>query len=157
VFSGALVVATGAGFLYFGRNLTIGTASHMGSGYFPFMLSILMIVFGLAIIVNTLRVPRGDASTGPVPWRTLALIMGAIVFFAVTLKGLGIFPALFISTLAAASASRYAGLRASILLALVVTVFCVGVFIYALGLQIPVFGRWWSPEFWSTLAAAQKP
>jgi hypothetical protein len=153
VVSGALVVATGAAFLYFGRGLTIGTASHMGSGYFPLMLSLLMIALGLGIIVNTLRLPRGEAAAAPVPWRALALIMGSIVFFALAIKGLGLFVSLVLVTLATASASRYANWRGSAVLALVVAVFCVGVFVYALGLNIPVFGRWLSPEFWSAMAS----
>ena len=155
VVSGAVVVATGAVFLSVGWNLPVGTASRMGSGYFPTMLSLLMIALGLAIIVNTLRQPRNERTEVSFPRVSLALIMGSIVFFAVALKGLGLFVTLFISTLAAASASRYARWRASMMLALVVSAFCVVVFVYALGLQIPVFGRWLSPEFWSAMASGK--
>lgn len=155
VASGVLVIATGAAFLYFGRRLSVGTASHMGSGYFPLMLSLLMIAFGIAIVVNTIRVPRGERAARTVPWKSLALIIGSIVFFGLTLKGLGLFFALFVTTLATASASRFSSWRGTIVLAFVVSAFCVAVFVYALGLQIPVFGRWLSPEFWSVMASAK--
>ena len=49
VMGGVLVVAIGAGFFLFGRELEMGTSFRMGPGYFPTILSVLMIGLGLAM------------------------------------------------------------------------------------------------------------
>ena len=50
VVGGLLVVAIGAGFFLFGRELEMGTSFRMGPGYFPTILSVLMMLLGAAII-----------------------------------------------------------------------------------------------------------
>ena len=41
-----------------------------------------------------LRRRRGEASIGTIPWRAVVLILGAIVFFGLTVRGLGFVPSL---------------------------------------------------------------
>jgi lysylphosphatidylglycerol synthetase-like protein (DUF2156 family) len=148
IVSGVLVLATGAGFLYFGSGLTVGTAGRMGPGYFPMMLSGLMILLGIAIVVNALRAQDGESHALTVPWRALVLVLGAVVFFALTLKGLGLFVSLALCILATAKASSYTKWPASIALAVVLSLVCVLVFVYALGLPIPVIGQWLTLAYW---------
>jgi hypothetical protein len=57
VVGGGAVMAIGAGFLLFGRELEMGNSFHMGPGYFPTILSIVMIGLGAAIMVQALRGP----------------------------------------------------------------------------------------------------
>ena len=148
IVSGVLVLATGAAFLYFGRGLTVGSASRMGPGYFPIVLSLLMIGLGIAITVNALRAQKGESASLSIPWRPLGLVIGAVVFFALTLKGLGLFVSLALCILATAKASSYTKWPASIALAIVLSIVCVGIFVYALGLPIPVIGQWLTIGYW---------
>ncbi|TPK33925.1 tripartite tricarboxylate transporter TctB family protein [Mesorhizobium sp. B2-5-3] len=146
--SGTLVLATGAAFLYFGRGLTVGSASRMGPGYFPIVLSLLMVVLGLAIIVNALRSKSGAGEALTIPWRALVLVLGSIMVFALTLKGLGLFISLALCILATTMASSYTKWIPSITLALVLSLVCAFLFVYALGLPIPIIGQWLSFGYW---------
>ena len=63
-----------------------------------------------------------------------------VVFFGLTLRGLGLVPVLLVVVLATAWASRYASLKASVPLALGIAVFCSVLFIKGLGLPLPLVG-----------------
>ena len=79
----------GTGFLMFGRELEMGTSFRMGPGYFPTILSIVMIALGAVIALQGLRGTLQENSFGGVPWRGLALIIGAPLVFGATLLGWG--------------------------------------------------------------------
>jgi hypothetical protein len=149
IVGGIAVMAIGAGFLMFGQELEMGSSVRMGPGYFPTILSVLMMALGAVITVQALRAPMQEGSVGVLPWRGLALILGAPIVFGVTLLGLGLGPAVLLVVFATAWASRYAHLRSSGLLALGLAAFCTLLFIRLLGLPLPLIGPWLSAEFWS--------
>lgn len=153
VAGGLLVVAIGAGFLLFGRELEFGTARSMGPGYFPTVLSLLMIALGAALTVLAWRSPAEEGAFSHVPWRGLLLILGATVLFGLTLRGLGLGPLLVLVVLATAWASRYATWRSSLPLALGLALFCSTLFIKLLGLPLPLLGPWTDPQRWTTAPA----
>lgn len=149
VVSGVVVMAIGAGFLLNGLELERGSSFRMGPGYFPTLLSVLMIILGLLITVLAIRKSATDSGFGGLPWKGLTLIIGATVLFGFTLRGLGLAPVLAITVLATAWASRYATLRASVPLALGLAAFCAFLFIKLLGLPLPLTGPWLSASYWS--------
>jgi hypothetical protein len=149
VVSGVVVMAIGAGFLLNGLELERGSSFRMGPGYFPTLLSVLMIGLGLLITVLAIRKPATESGFGGLPWKGLALIIGATILFGFTLRGLGLAPVLAITVLATAWASRYATLRASVPLALGLAAFCAFLFIKLLGLPLPLTGPWLSASYWS--------
>jgi hypothetical protein len=153
--AGGLVVMTiGAGFLLSGWELDPGTSLRMGPGYFPTILSILMIVLGGVITALALRRPFGEGAFGRLPWRGLGLIIGASLLFGLTLRGLGLGPVLLLVVLASAWASRHASLRASLALSVGLAGFCAFLFIQLLGLPLPLTGPWLSAGYWSQAVAA---
>jgi putative tricarboxylic transport membrane protein len=154
VISGVVVIAIGAGFLLFGRELGMGTSIRMGPGYFPTILSILMIALGAVITVLALRKPAREIGAGILPWRGIILVIGATLLFGITLRGIGLAPAVVIIVLATAWASRYASLRASVPLSIGLAVFCALLFIRGLGLPLPLFGPWLTPAYWSATTSA---
>jgi hypothetical protein len=139
--AGAAFIVIG---LAFGMNawlgLRIGEANAMGPGYFPVMLGLILVALGVAIVLSARG--RSGEPFGPVPWRGISLATGAIVFFAVTVRGLGMGPTLIGATLMAALASGRLSFRGSLALAVGLSAFCVAVFIYALRLPYPVIGPW---------------
>jgi hypothetical protein len=149
VISGVVVMAIGAGFFLFGRELEMGSSVRMGPGYFPTILSILMIALGAVITVLALRKPAREVGAGILPWRGIVLVIGATLFFGIALRGIGLAPALVIVVLATAWASRYASLRASVPLGIGLAVFCALLFIRGLGLPLPLIGPWLTPAHWS--------
>jgi hypothetical protein len=156
VVGGGAVMAIGAGFLLFGRELEMGNSFHMGPGYFPTILSIVMIGLGAAIMVQALRGPSQENSFGSIPWRGLALIIGAPLVFGATLHGLGLAPAVLMVVLGTAWASRYAGVRSSVALSVGIAAFCTLLFIRLLGLSLPLTGPWLSADYWSP-ASLEEP
>ena len=154
VVGGLVIVGIGGLFLLFGRELPVGSSFRMGPGYFPAILSWLMVALGAVIAGLAWRAPHQDGAFGAVPWRALVLIAGATVFFGVALRGLGLGPVLIVVVLATAWASRNARLRTSVPLALGMAAFCSFLFIKGLGLPLPLFGPWVKPSHW---AAAPPP
>jgi hypothetical protein len=145
VAGGLLVVALGAGFFWFGRGLELGSSFRMGPGYFPTVLSGLMVLLGALMVGLAWRAPRRAGAFGHLPWRGLLLVVGAVVFFGLSLRGLGLAPVLVLVVLATAWASRYARLASSLPLALGLAAFCVLLFLRGLGLPLPMVGPWLKP------------
>lgn len=155
--AGVLFIAIG---LFFGitawSGLRLGTARSMGPGFFPTVLSLVLIGLGIAVAAGAVERsgPRGasaeaGASGTPawrVSWRGLLLVSAAIVYFAVTVRGLGMAPALGGTTLLAALATERNSLAAAAVLAAALTAFCLAVFVFALGLPYPVIGPWLRPD-----------
>jgi hypothetical protein len=156
VVGGLIVMAIGIGFLMAGRELEVGTSFRMGPGYFPTILSILMIALGSLIALLALREPAFKNGFGLLPWRGLALIIGAPLTFGATLVGLGLAPAVLMVVLATAWASRYAKLRSSVPLSFGLAAFCALLFIRLLGLPLPLTGPWLSAIYWSS-ASTEAP
>lgn len=151
---GLLVMAIGAGFLLFGRELEMGTSVRMGPGYFPTILSVLMMVLGLVMTVLAWRGSKVEGAFGHLPWRGLLLVVGATVLFGLTLRGLGLAPVLVVVVLATAWASRYATWRGSVALAVGLSLMCSVLFIQVLGLPLPLLGPWLSPAQWASAPSA---
>ena len=85
---GLVIVAIGGVFLLFGRELPVGSSFRMGPGYFPTILSWLMMAMGAVMAGLAWRAPHQEGAFGEVPWRGLLLILGATVVFGLGLRGL---------------------------------------------------------------------
>ncbi len=120
--------------------LRLGEANSMGPGYFPVFLGLILVGLGTAIGLSAIG--KAHEPFGAVSWRGTALVAVAIVFFAVTVRGLGMAPALSLATLAAALAYGRLSLSGSLLLAAGLSAFCVLLFLYVLQLPYPVIGPW---------------
>lgn len=157
VFGGLLIAAIGVGFLAVGRELEMGSSFRMGPGYFPTILSGLLIVLGAVIAGFAMRRPAEEGGVGEVPWRGIILIVGSVLFFGLFLRSLGLAPVTLVVVLVSAWASRYAGVPSSILLAVGIAIFCTLLFIRGLGLPLPVIGPWLSISHWSAPAPEPAP
>ena len=152
VVGGCLIVAIGALFLLLGRDLDFGSSFRMGPGYFPTILSVLMMILGGAMTLKGLRGARVEGAFSHIPWIGFLGLIGSVVFFGLTLRGMGIAPAVALVVFVTASASRYGRWATSLMLAIGMATFCTLLFIYALGLPLPIFGPWLSVDFWSPAA-----
>lgn len=139
--AGLILIACGLLFGVQSLGLEIGTAFRMGPGYFPLVLSAILILLGLAITASAIH-DRGSEGIGTLAWRGVFFILPAPIFFGLTVRGLGFVPAIFLTTLIAALASLKMRLHWAFLLAVGVTVFATLVFSYGLGLPFRRFGPW---------------
>ena len=139
---------TGVLFLGFGsiayaisRDYPIGSAGRMGAGYFPTVLSFLLMGFGVLTLLRGVR--QDGAPFGGFAWKQAAIVLAAIVAFAFLLPRAGLIVALLVLIFGSASASIHFRFEwRATLLALVMIVFCVLVFVKGLGLPMPLLGTW---------------
>jgi hypothetical protein len=137
---GAILVAFGLFFGIQSLGLDIGTTFRMGPGYFPLVLSGLLILLGLVVLIQATRV-EGEP-VGAIAWRGMLFILPAPIFFGLTVRGLGFVPAVFCACLIASFASHRMTPLMAVILSAGVTLFSVIVFSYALGLPFQRFGPW---------------
>ncbi|MCO4316268.1 tripartite tricarboxylate transporter TctB family protein [Phyllobacterium sp. 21LDTY02-6] len=120
--------------------LEIGTAFRMGPGYFPLVLSGILVLLGVIVIVQSTQVEHEPM--GPIAWRGILFILPAPIIFGLTIRGLGFVPSLFLTAMVAAFASQRMRPGTALLLVGGLTLFSVIVFSYALGLPFRRFGPW---------------
>ena len=137
---GAIFICAGIFFALQSYGLELGTAFRMGPGYFPLVLSFILIVLGAIILLRASKVT--NEALGAIAWRGIFLILPAPIFFGFTVRGLGFVPALFFSALIASFASHKMKPLMAVILSAAITVFSVAVFNYGLGLPFQRFGPW---------------
>ena len=142
ILSGLLFVGFGAAFGYAATGYPLGTAFRMGPGYFPLLLAGALVVLGIAILITGVTAAAADSPVGVVPWRGALFLLGALVYFGATVRGLGLVLALFGTALLSALASRHNAPLAAVAIAAALTVACVAIFHYGLGVAVPLFGPW---------------
>ena len=138
--SGLLFVAVGVGFAWGATVYSFGSSARPGPAYFPFGLGILTAVLGASILFKSLTIetPDGDP-VGPWPLKQLALILGAVILFGLTLPKLGMAVALPLLIGVGSLASGEFHWREVLINAVVLTIGCWLVFIKGLGLTIPLW------------------
>ena len=98
---------------------------------------------GLARLCDSIgRFGLFGAMNGSSPDGTLLLAIAALAFFGATIKGLGLAPSIFGAGLLSALASRQNGPLSALAIAAALTLLCLAVFHYGLGLSVPVLGPW---------------
>ena len=138
--SGAIFICTGAFFAVQAYALGIGSAMQMGSGFFPMLLSIVLIVLGLVLILRGLRAE--SEPVGEFAVRGILLILPSPIVFGLTINTLGFMPALFLTCFVACFASVRMTVVMAVLVSAAVTTFSIIVFSYALNLPYPLLGTW---------------
>jgi putative tricarboxylic transport membrane protein len=141
ILAGLAFVAFGLAFAVSATAYEIGTTVRMGPGYFPLVLGGLLVLLG-GLIVAKGFIAGEEGTIGTIPWRALALIVGAVLLFGLTVRGLGLVPSTFVTALLSAFASRRAGVVAAVLITFGLTVLCVLVFVVVLSLRLPLVGTW---------------
>jgi hypothetical protein len=139
---GVTMICVGLLFLWFGRELEVGDSFRMGPGYFPTMLSLILLVIGTMIIVQSLMVDAEDSEPDVWNWKAYSLVIAAPIGFGLLLSGLGLAPTIVLLIAGVGAASRYANWRHSILLGLFLAVCSVLVFTKLLSLPVSAFGPW---------------
>ncbi len=138
--SGALFVAFGLAFFLIGSDYSFGTARQMGAGYFPSVLAVLLMILGVFVVFFGHE--DDEETKAPINFKGLILIPVAVVLFGLTVRGLGVMPAVFVSVLVCAFATPRFKWRPAVLLALALSVFCAAVFVKGLGIPLPILGPW---------------
>jgi hypothetical protein len=136
--AGLVFVAIGVAGIVFGQDLAFGSAARMGPGYFPLVLSTLIIAIGVVLAARGLLVD--GPSIERIHVRPLFAILAAILLFGVLIERIGLALTAALLTIGAAYARRDVNLKETLLLAAGLSLFAVAVFVYALSQPLPA---WW--------------
>jgi len=138
-----LLIAMGIFILAMGTRYRMGTLVHMGAGFIPVVLGILMTAVGLLIgVLAKARTAeeRAEQSLPPPPdLRGVVCILAAVVVFVVLGAWGGLVPAAFASVFVAALGDRQNSWKSAALLGLAMVGFGVIVFHFGLRVQLPLF------------------
>ena len=140
--AGLIFIGFGLAFGYATLGYQIGTALRMGPGYFPLVLAGIMVLLGVVITVQSFATGPDEIPLGRVPWLGLVLIMAALAFFGLTVRGLGLAPALFVTTFLSAFASERTGVIGALIMAAGLVAVAMAIFIWGLGIPLQVIGPW---------------
>jgi len=145
VLAGLLFIAVAALGLWLSRDYPIGTALRMGTGYVPRLLCWLLLGLGAVILVQGLREAqdaRPLSSADISALRPVVFVTASLVIFGLSIERLGLVVSILLLIGVGAVAAR--GLRRleTLAAALVLIVLSWGIFIFGLGLTIPVWPEW---------------
>lgn len=141
ILAGGIFIVLGVAFAAGSLAYEIGSPLRMGPGYVPLVLGGILVGFGLLIIGKGFIAGEGE-SIGRVDWRAVFLITAALLFFGITVRGVGVAGALLGSSLLAALARSETSIRQALIIAVALTALSVVVFIFALQLRLPLLGIW---------------
>jgi uncharacterized protein YacL len=132
-----LFIAVGTLGFVVALNYAPGTASAMGPGYLPRILSAGIILLGLYVGAKSLvqAGPRIELKI----WRPIVAVVLAIVAFGLLIERTGLVVAVLGLTIISSFATPDLKLPHAIVLAVLLTVFSVTLFVYVLGQPMQVF------------------
>ena len=136
---GLMLIATGIAVVLIARAYPFGTSLRMGPGYFPSVLGVILVLFGLYLLVQALR--SGEAIDGNWSLRALIVVPLSLVLFGLLMDRAGFIPALAVLIFGSAAASTEFRLVEVALLTVALTAFSVVLFVWALGLPYPLLAE----------------
>lgn len=147
-FSGLMFMVVGVAFAWGATDYTIGSGAHMGPGYFPLALGILLAVLGGVITFKAMVVETVDGDKiGKLAWKPLFFIIAANLVFGVMIGGLpsihlpamGLIAGIYALTFIASLAGDTFKAREVFVLATALAAMSYVAFVLLLKLQFPVW------------------
>jgi hypothetical protein len=130
--AGAMFAAFGMFFAVIGRQYAIGTAANMGAGYFPRLLSLILILIGMVLLLNSVFTKASGEKVDKFDLRTIILILGPVLLFGLLLQPLGMIVSLFLVIVVSSYASHEFKWRSTVINAVILILMCVVIFVWSL-------------------------
>jgi len=141
--AGLIFIGIGMLAIYLSWDYPMGSALRMGPGYFPTWLGGIMASFGVVITLLSFKMELESDVTIPWAFRPWLVLSGTLVVYAFMMeKEVGFVPSLMTLIIGCALAHKDVHWWETILLAIFVPMFAVGLFVYIIGLPYRLF--WWS-------------
>lgn len=138
--SGLLLLAFGTIGMYMALDYPFGSSLRMGPGYFPRVLSGIIIAFGIFVMVRGIL--SNERVKGVWGVKALALITIAFIAFGWIMDRFGMIPALIVMFFIAARAGHEFKFTEVLILTVVMSTFAVLLFVYGLGLPYQLIHGW---------------
>jgi hypothetical protein len=138
---GLIYASIGAVGFWFALDLPFGSSARMGAGYFPTIISALLLLFGIVSVARAFLL-NGEA-VGAIAGKALPLIIGSVVVFALLIEKAGLIVAgVALLLLCAFASSEFRFRWIALISAVALVVCCALLFIKGLGLPMPAIGPW---------------
>lgn len=135
--AGLMFILFGAFALIVAAGYPLGTAARMGPGYFPRILGILLIIFGVILALRSLKLEGSPIHFGsPVP---ALIVLGSVVLFGIIVPKAGLVVSTLMLIMLASSASKEFRWKEALVSGIVLATLSVLGFVYGLGLQFSVW------------------
>ena len=144
ILAGLMFISVSVLGLWASRNYSIGTATRMGTGYVPRLLCWILLGLGVLVMLQGLRDKSrgGRLNESPPIWRSIIFVTASLMVFAFAIQPLGVVLAIALLVLVGSFAGREVRPLESVGTALVLIILTMVIFIWGVGLPIPVW-----PEF----------
>lgn len=137
VLAGLLFIVIGAGGFFIARSYPFGSLQEMGPGFFPRVLGVILIGFGVITLLRGVR--SGERVQGAWGWRPLGALALALVAFGWLMERVGLVPAVLVLVVTSAWAGREFRWGEVLVLAVVLCLMALVIFVWGLGLPYPLF------------------
>jgi hypothetical protein len=134
--AGMMLIVVGVAALFIAREYRFGSALRMGPGFFPAILSGILIAFGVCIVAVGLR--SGEKIQGSLSLRALVLLPFSLILFGILMDLAGFIPALAVLVFVSAASGKEFKLIEVLLLTAILTLASWALFIWGLGLPYPL-------------------
>jgi putative tricarboxylic transport membrane protein len=141
-YAGGLMILFGMVMSLKGPTYRLGTLMHMGPGFLPTALGVLLIFLGIAIAAPALALAEGedeDLLPEHREWFAWGCILASPVAFMIFGALFGLAPGTFMCIFVASLGDRGGNLKSSLVLSAIVTFFGVALFSYLLQIPMPIF------------------
>jgi uncharacterized membrane protein len=142
LWAGLMYIVTGAVGMWIAKDYPFGSALRMGPGYFPSVLSGIMIFFGIYCLVLGVR-KNHEKIQGNWSIRALIVLPLSMVVFGILMEEAGFIPAMAALIPISAAAGRDFKWLEVVPLTIGLTILCAAGFIFALGLPYPLIKGMW--------------
>lgn len=136
--SAVVIILIGLAGIYFGSDLTMGTAGRMGPGYFPRLLSWLIVAIGLFVGLKSFLT---DGPPIEMPkFRPMFFVLMSILIFGYMMDYVGLAITAVVLVFVAAYARRDVNILETAIFGVGLSIGTILIFVYGLGQPLPA---WW--------------
>ena len=139
--AGVMFILVGSIAIITAWDYPLGSTLRMGPGYFPVVLSGIMIVFGLIVMLKGLH--QSEKIQGNWSIRALIILPFSMVLFGILMVITGFIPALIALIFVSAASGRKFKVKEVLLLTVMLVAISWTIFIWGLGLPFPMFSKFW--------------
>ena len=137
--AGVLFLLFGCAGLFLGRELDFGSARSMGPGYFPMLISGLIVLIGLIVVGRSLSV-EGPA-VERLQFRPILVLLVSLAVFSLLIREIGVVLTSILMMVVAAYARPKVALVETLVFAVCAAAFVALVFVFGLNQPMPL---WWN-------------
>lgn len=139
--SGTLFIVVGLGVAVMASSYDLGSPRQMGPGFFPFWLGVILTFLGIILAIRSLG--RGDVEDRLERWSlpALAIVLASVLLFGILLSRLGLLAALVGLIVVSSWASHEFQWRSTLLNIVILVAVCFAIFIYGLGIPLPLWPK----------------